>query len=186
MPQQACFARGVTESNKPLVTISVTVTVPLVYLQVAAAMASTRSRACTAVALLVLLAAVGLGVMRASHGSEKPALCIGQAPDTYAAALTATPAAKPWPGATVSTTTVTSRSDGVEFHIHGYVAPGFEGVRDAFEANFVAGAEAGAAFAVVRNGTTIVDLWGGVAHGQDRGRVDEGTCQWRSDTLGYM
>lgn len=47
--------------------------------------------------------------------------------------------------------------------IAGWVAPGFEAVRDAFAANFAAGTEVGAAFAVYRDGAPVVDLWGGVA-----------------------
>jgi CubicO group peptidase (beta-lactamase class C family) len=45
----------------------------------------------------------------------------------------------------------------------GWVAPGFEEVRDAFQANFDAGLEVGAAFAAYHRGHKVVDLWGGVA-----------------------
>ncbi|MCZ7528719.1 MAG: beta-lactamase family protein [Acidimicrobiia bacterium] len=45
----------------------------------------------------------------------------------------------------------------------GWTAPGFEGVREAFEANFAAGLEVGAAFAAYHRGRKVVDLWGGVA-----------------------
>lgn len=41
------------------------------------------------------------------------------------------------------------------------LAPGFEAVGDAFAANFAAGLDVGASFAVVRNGQLVVDLWGG-------------------------
>ncbi|HET8621730.1 MAG TPA: hypothetical protein VFM27_22370, partial [Acidimicrobiales bacterium] len=47
--------------------------------------------------------------------------------------------------------------------IEGTVAPGFEGVRDAFARNFAEHGEVGAGFSLVRDGTTVVDLWGGVA-----------------------
>jgi len=47
--------------------------------------------------------------------------------------------------------------------IEGWVAPGFEGVRQAFEHNFEAGTEVGAAFAAYHRGAPVVDLWGGVA-----------------------
>lgn len=47
--------------------------------------------------------------------------------------------------------------------ISGEVAPGFEGVRDAFEANFDQGLEVGAAFSCYHRGRKVVDLWGGVA-----------------------
>jgi CubicO group peptidase (beta-lactamase class C family) len=60
--------------------------------------------------------------------------------------------------------------------VAGWVAPGFEPVRDAFAANFAAGLEAGAAFAVYRHGEPVVDLWGGVA--------DVATGRpWREDTV---
>jgi CubicO group peptidase (beta-lactamase class C family) len=48
--------------------------------------------------------------------------------------------------------------------IHGEVAPGFEGVRDAFIANFERHGEVGASVAVYRDGAAMVDLWGGLAH----------------------
>lgn len=47
--------------------------------------------------------------------------------------------------------------------ISGSVAPGFETVRDVFQANFDAGAEDGAAFAAYHLGHKVVDLWGGIA-----------------------
>ncbi len=47
--------------------------------------------------------------------------------------------------------------------IEGWVAPGFEGVRAAFAANFDAGTEVGAAFAAYHRGEKVVDLWGGIA-----------------------
>ena len=60
--------------------------------------------------------------------------------------------------------------------ISGFVAPGFERVREAFAANFEAGREVGASFAVVRDGAPVVDLWGGF---RDRAR----TRPWTQDTL---
>jgi CubicO group peptidase (beta-lactamase class C family) len=45
----------------------------------------------------------------------------------------------------------------------GWTAPGFEGVRDAFEDNFAKGLEIGAAFSAYHRGEKVVDLWGGVA-----------------------
>ena len=59
--------------------------------------------------------------------------------------------------------------------IHGHVAAGFEPVRAAFEKNFCDG-EVGAAFAAVREGRTLVDLWAGQA---DRAR----TLPWQRHTL---
>jgi CubicO group peptidase (beta-lactamase class C family) len=60
--------------------------------------------------------------------------------------------------------------------IGGQVAPGFEGVRQAFERNFVARGEIGAAVAAYWRGEKVVDLWGGR-------RTPEGTAPWREDTL---
>jgi CubicO group peptidase (beta-lactamase class C family) len=47
--------------------------------------------------------------------------------------------------------------------VHGWVAPGWDGVRDAFDANLRSGGELGAAFAAYHRGRKVVDLWGGVA-----------------------
>jgi CubicO group peptidase (beta-lactamase class C family) len=54
-------------------------------------------------------------------------------------------------------------------HINGYVAQGFEAVRDVFAANLASGEELGATFSVVRDGETIVDLYGGV---RDEGKTE--------------
>lgn len=45
--------------------------------------------------------------------------------------------------------------------VFGFVAPGFEPVREAFAANLAEGMDVGATFAVVRDGAPLVDLWGG-------------------------
>jgi CubicO group peptidase (beta-lactamase class C family) len=47
--------------------------------------------------------------------------------------------------------------------VEGFVAPGYERVAEAFEQNFAKDEELGAAFAVVRDGAPIVDIWGGIA-----------------------
>lgn len=60
--------------------------------------------------------------------------------------------------------------------IAGWTAPGWDGVRDAFRANFDEGAEVGAAFAAYHRGRKVVDLWAGVADNQ------AGT-PWEEDTL---
>jgi CubicO group peptidase (beta-lactamase class C family) len=60
--------------------------------------------------------------------------------------------------------------------INGWVAPGFEGVRQAFQANFDAQAEVGAAFAAYQHGEKVADLWGGIAN-ETTGRP------WEEDTL---
>jgi CubicO group peptidase (beta-lactamase class C family) len=63
--------------------------------------------------------------------------------------------------------------------IHGFAAPGFEPVRDAFAANFErpeAYRDVGASLAVYRHGICVVDLWGGRADGAE-------TQAWRRDTL---
>jgi CubicO group peptidase (beta-lactamase class C family) len=58
----------------------------------------------------------------------------------------------------------------------GWVAPGFEEVKDAFQANFDDGAELGSAFAAYHRGQKVVDLWGGIA--------DDTTGRpWEEDTL---
>jgi hypothetical protein len=58
--------------------------------------------------------------------------------------------------------------------LHGWVAPGFEPVQQAFADNFAQRGELGAACAVYRHGEPVVDLWGGL---RDRG------LPWRQDTL---
>jgi CubicO group peptidase (beta-lactamase class C family) len=60
--------------------------------------------------------------------------------------------------------------------IGGFVAPGLEGVASAFARNFAEREDVGAAFAAVRDGETVADLWGGLADGA-AGRP------WREDTL---
>jgi len=60
--------------------------------------------------------------------------------------------------------------------VQGQVEEGFERVRDAFAANFAAGREVGASFAVEVGGRRVVDLWGGFA---DRAR----SRPWQKDTL---
>jgi CubicO group peptidase (beta-lactamase class C family) len=44
---------------------------------------------------------------------------------------------------------------------HGHVAPGYEGVREAFARGFADGLESGAAAAAIVDGRAVVDLWGG-------------------------
>jgi len=46
--------------------------------------------------------------------------------------------------------------------VNGFVAQGFEPVRDLFAQNLASGDELGATFSVVRDGETIIDLYGGV------------------------
>jgi CubicO group peptidase (beta-lactamase class C family) len=45
--------------------------------------------------------------------------------------------------------------------VHGFTAPGWEGVRDAFAANIDSGQEVGAGYAVHHDGRLVVDVWGG-------------------------
>lgn len=52
---------------------------------------------------------------------------------------------------------------GIAVEVGGWVAPGFEGVRDAFARNFSEHGEVGAGYALYVEGTKVVDLWGGVA-----------------------
>ncbi len=58
----------------------------------------------------------------------------------------------------------------------GWVAPGWEIVRKAFERNLETGSEVGAAFSAYRRGEKVVDLWGGTAD-PETGRP------WTEDTL---
>jgi CubicO group peptidase (beta-lactamase class C family) len=61
--------------------------------------------------------------------------------------------------------------------VHGTIAPGFEGVREAFAANFAEHGEVGAAVSVVIDGRTVVDLWGGVADAATGAPYGEDTLQ---------
>lgn len=61
-------------------------------------------------------------------------------------------------------------------YAQGWVASGFEGVRDAFERNFTDNSEVGAAFSAYHRGRKVADLWGGVADA-DTGRP------WEEDTI---
>jgi CubicO group peptidase (beta-lactamase class C family) len=63
-----------------------------------------------------------------------------------------------------------------KFPISGWVAAGFEPVRNAFEKNFAGYGEVGAAVHVTINGEPIVDLWGGAADAA-------GTQPWKADSL---
>src|SRR4051795_12560356 len=60
--------------------------------------------------------------------------------------------------------------------LSGWVGPGFEPVRAAFEDNFQQGREVGAAFSAYHRGQKVADLWGGIAD-QDTG------APWVEDTL---
>lgn len=61
-------------------------------------------------------------------------------------------------------------------HVAGWVAPGFEPVREAFTANFEMHGDIGAALCLYCDGRKVVDVWGGIA--------DESTgCAWQEDTL---
>ncbi len=60
--------------------------------------------------------------------------------------------------------------------VRGYVAEGFEDVRDEFRANFERRREVGAAVAAYVDGEKVVDLWGGWANPRRRVR-------WGEDTL---
>ena len=63
--------------------------------------------------------------------------------------------------------------------VQGEVAPGFERVREAFEANFTQHGDVGAAFALYVGGQKVVDLWGGVADPKT-GRP------WTEDTMALV
>jgi CubicO group peptidase (beta-lactamase class C family) len=60
--------------------------------------------------------------------------------------------------------------------IQGTVETGFEGVRDALAANLDSGADVGASVAVMVDGRSVVDIWGG--------HLDEARTQpWEADTI---
>jgi CubicO group peptidase (beta-lactamase class C family) len=61
--------------------------------------------------------------------------------------------------------------------VEGAVAPGFEGVRDAFARNFRDHDEVGAAFALHIEGEKVVDIWAGVADPATDRRYAEDTLQ---------
>ena len=60
--------------------------------------------------------------------------------------------------------------------VQGYVAPGFEEVREEFARNFRERRELGAACAAYHRGEKVVDLWGGVRHAPSG-------SEWEEDTL---
>lgn len=64
--------------------------------------------------------------------------------------------------------------------ISGFVADGYEPVRDAFVSMLARGEEQGGAVAATRHGEVVVDLWGGYA---DRGAVAGRPRPWTEDTL---
>ncbi len=61
----------------------------------------------------------------------------------------------------------------------GWTAPGWEGVRAAFDRNFDKGLEIGAAFSAYHRGEQVVDLWGGMADAYE-GRP------WEEDTIALV
>jgi CubicO group peptidase (beta-lactamase class C family) len=71
---------------------------------------------------------------------------------------------------------VQHRVDTHDVVVGGFVAPGFDAVRDAFEDNLRMRGELGAAFALTRGEEALVDLWGGVADPAER-------RAWQPDTL---
>ena len=60
--------------------------------------------------------------------------------------------------------------------VSGHVSPGFEGVREAFVANFTKRKELGGACCVYRDGEPVVDLWGGIRDTTTR-------APWERDTM---
>lgn len=63
--------------------------------------------------------------------------------------------------------------------VDGFVAPGFEPVRDAFATHLAQGREEGAAVCAYVEGRPVVDLWGGY---RDRGAG----AVWQDDTVGLV
>ena len=58
--------------------------------------------------------------------------------------------------------------------VQGIVAPGWEGVRDAFSENFERRGELGASCCIVWRGEVVVDIWGGTRNGDK---------PWERDTI---
>src|SRR5579862_8583801 len=69
---------------------------------------------------------------------------------------------------------VKHRRDG-SMDIEGQVEPGYEGVRDAFAANFTSHGDVGAAFCLYVKGRKVVDIWGGLADAKTGRKWDEDT-----------
>lgn len=63
--------------------------------------------------------------------------------------------------------------------VEGQVEPGYEGVRDAFAANFSLHGDVGAAFCLYVKGRKVVDIWGGIADART-GR------KWAADTMALV
>ena len=61
--------------------------------------------------------------------------------------------------------------------MNGFLAPGFEGVGEAFTANFDLHGDVGAACAVFINGEKVVDIWGGIADPATEAPYEEDTLQ---------
>jgi CubicO group peptidase (beta-lactamase class C family) len=66
--------------------------------------------------------------------------------------------------------------DNAESQVHGFVAPGWEGVRKAFVENFRIRNELGGACCIYHDGEKVVDLWGGI-------RNPETGDPWEEDTM---
>ena len=60
--------------------------------------------------------------------------------------------------------------------VHGFVAPGYEAVREAFAENFARRRELGGACGAYYRGQKVVDLWGGIRNSQTRE-------PWERDTM---
>nr|WP_176392240.1 serine hydrolase domain-containing protein [Sphingomonas sp. CDS-1] len=60
--------------------------------------------------------------------------------------------------------------------LHGFCAPKYEGLRDAFMRNFVDLGEVGGSYTVVIGGEVVADLWGGRL-------AQEGEAGWERDTI---
>jgi CubicO group peptidase (beta-lactamase class C family) len=60
--------------------------------------------------------------------------------------------------------------------VHGFTAPGFDGVRDVLAQSLASGSDLGASFVAMRGADVLVDIWGG--------HTDEAkTTEWQKDTI---
>ncbi|WEK62215.1 MAG: serine hydrolase [Candidatus Microbacterium colombiense] len=67
----------------------------------------------------------------------------------------------------------------MKLQTHGTVAPGFERIRDEFEAGFAEKPDMGAALSILHHGQPVVDLWGGIADERSR-------AAWSGETISVI
>lgn len=68
-------------------------------------------------------------------------------------------------------------TDNLEAKVEGFVASGYEPIKEAFAENFRSKGDVGAAFALYSDGRKVVDIWGGVADKHAMTRYTDDTLQ---------